>query len=87
VFDEEADTVSVDVGSDTMQVVLCSASDTIPVDMIDFDDTAVSIIHRKARPRTDSDWPPAPKPPGQRRFRKVGVYKAITNVSALIKIR
>jgi hypothetical protein len=106
VFEDEADTISVDVGSDTMQAMLAcpaapsvSPSDTIPLQVIDFDDTLVrrlatasgdehtDVLLRSARPQTNSDWPPAPKPPGDRQNRRAGMYKAITKVSSLIKIK
>jgi hypothetical protein len=104
-FEEEADTISCDVGSDTMQAVLCAAQtlrdpflaeddtdaveieqvDTIPLDLIELEDTALLLPNR--RPPTDSDWPPVPKPPGARQIRRAGMYKAITRVSSLITIK
>jgi hypothetical protein len=98
VFDDEADTLSVDPGSDSLQAVLNAAlaADTMPIDMIGFDDTAVRIalderttdqVIMLSRPGTDSEWPPPPKPPDGRRVRRAGVYNAITGVSKLIKIR
>ena len=65
-----------------------SPADTIPLAMIDFDDTAVfTNIRRAGRARTNSDWPPAPKAPEARRLRRAGVYKAITQASSIIKLK
>ena len=89
-----------DLGFDTApNDAIPSPADTIPVEVIEFEDTAV--LNRRislgedttdavillSRPTTDSDWPPEPKPPTARRFRRAGVYKAITKVSSLIKIK
>jgi hypothetical protein len=41
----------------------------------------------KLRAATDADWPPKPRPPDHRRTRHAGMYKAITSITKLTKIK
>jgi hypothetical protein len=76
-------------------------SDTVPCDMIacsvetadlqilevEADDTDFAIlISRPSREPTNADWPPSPREPASRQFRRAGMLKAITS-SSLINIK
>jgi len=64
----------------------------IPFGALGFDDTDVLILEARpgrddratdrqyARPVTDGDWPPETRPPTTRRFRRAGMFKAITKI-------
>jgi len=99
-FDEESDTVTAVFElfrTRPFQV----GFDTGSADTIEYEDTSIVLLDRPSltdgnttdkdivaitRASTDADWPPVPKPPGERMHRRAGMYKAITHVTKLTKI-
>jgi len=78
----------VEIGYDTIPT-------DIPFGALGFEDTDVLIVEDRirhepkddrstdrmsTRPATDGEWPPDPKPPGTRKFRRAGMFKAITKL-------
>jgi hypothetical protein len=102
-FDDEADTISVDPALDVTKPVELRTDtfrDASPFEQVhdEIEDTDILVVSKLVeepsitnvsvgRPGTNADWPPAPKKPAVRARRRASIYKAISSITKLTSLK